>query len=323
MRKFVLRISNCFKRLKRHVRDSSEGFSLIEIAITLTILGIVGGLGVSYLTNTLRQRQTQIRALTKARQERILTALASYVSNGNWDTQIGADFRLPYAAAPDATGDQFGREQGQEGPIIGVRKHLVVGIVPFKTLGLREEDVKDGHGNYFTYVVDEYLAQPGRHTHYHVTSEEHEIKGDSINDPLSSAFNEPDIISNNQAASSGNKSGYTQTVPKKHSICGVVYKNLTLTARAGKIQDPHPAVILISHGPQGAGAYRCNGTLAQIPAQKGLNRYAKANNESIRKRRMSFYAFPYSVGGKTPFQQQVTYVTRDFLLAYYGKRPCR
>ncbi len=62
-----------------------------------------------------------------------------------------ADMLLPCPADPTAAGAGFGVAPAAVGTACAVTR----GIVPFQSLGLSESDVKDGVGNYITYLVDD------------------------------------------------------------------------------------------------------------------------------------------------------------------------
>jgi len=128
------------------VRSSSNsknaGFSLLEMAIVLMILGILGGVGIPLLKARLRST-----GLTKTRenQEYALDAIAAFVTHHR---------RFPCPADPKAIGDAYGVEP-KERKCQGVKAE---GILPFRTLGISERFAKDGFKHFMTYVVDPNLA---------------------------------------------------------------------------------------------------------------------------------------------------------------------
>jgi len=116
----------------------APGFSLIEMAIVLVIVGLVGGIALPGLKVMVDRQKT---STTTERQEKILYALAGYA------LQHGA---LPNAARPE-------HPSGVEDKA----SKLCRGIVPYATLGLHESFAKDGHHHWFTYVVEkEYTKNP-------------------------------------------------------------------------------------------------------------------------------------------------------------------
>jgi prepilin-type N-terminal cleavage/methylation domain-containing protein len=115
-----------------------RGFTLIELAIVLVILGILGSFGLPALTATL-QRDRQLK--TQDHNLQIFTALASFVLQNN---------RLPCPADPSATSDSFGIERSS----CTTFESQAIGLIPYKTLGLPESVSKDGYKNWITYAVN-------------------------------------------------------------------------------------------------------------------------------------------------------------------------
>ena len=113
------------------VRKTLPGFSLLEIAIVLCIIGIVGGFGLPALTNMLKQQKIN---RTEQHLTQISQALAGYVLSHK---------HLPCAAAPGASGELAGASEDNR----------VIGLVPYRTLGLPESVAKDGHHHWVTYAV--------------------------------------------------------------------------------------------------------------------------------------------------------------------------
>jgi len=117
------------------------GFSLIELAIVLVILGIIGGLSLPLLT-----AQINRAALVKTRshQDYGLNAIAAYVEKNR---------RFPCPADPQVTGPDYGLMQVQ------CRGQKAKGILPFKTLGISEAYAKDGYKRLMTYAVEPELTK--------------------------------------------------------------------------------------------------------------------------------------------------------------------
>lgn len=114
-----------------------DGFSLVELAIVLTIIGLIAGFSVPMLTESLHHKKWQ-----KGEQhlEEVMTALAAYV---------GRHHRLPCAADPNAQGAERGLARA------GCKKSsLSIGLVPYRTLGLPENIAEDGYKRPFTYCVN-------------------------------------------------------------------------------------------------------------------------------------------------------------------------
>lgn len=123
-------------------KSLQAGFSLVEIALVLAILGIIGGMGLPLLTAHIKRT-----ALTKTRehQEYALNAIAAFVEKHH---------RFPCPADPKAVGADYGLE-----PM--VRKcpgPKAEGILPWRSIGISENFAKDGFKRWMTYVVDSNLA---------------------------------------------------------------------------------------------------------------------------------------------------------------------
>lgn len=121
---------------KRLAWRSAAGFTLVEMAVVITLMAIFMTMGLRLLQAT---RDNAAWSETKVKQERIKLALIGYLrSNGT----------LP---CPDATAVGTA-PTGVKGtsPCLGA---LGSGVVPWKDLGLSVADVQDGWSNFFTYRV--------------------------------------------------------------------------------------------------------------------------------------------------------------------------
>jgi prepilin-type N-terminal cleavage/methylation domain-containing protein len=125
-----------------------QGFTLIELAIVLAIVGlIVGGMASAWTSRLVQQRIDT----TKTNAEAIKTALTLFISRNN---------RLPCPAiaalTPGAAG--YGQEAATPGTctgttIVGALNSAARGIVPWISLGLTSEAASDAYNNRFTYQV--------------------------------------------------------------------------------------------------------------------------------------------------------------------------
>lgn len=121
--------------------SSQAGFSLLELAIVLVILGLIGGMSLPLLTAHI-SRTAVVK--TRSHQDYALNAIAAYVEK---------NLRFPCPADPKMTGDGFGLAQLQ------CRGEKAKGILPFKTLGISEAYARDGFKRLMTYVVEPELAK--------------------------------------------------------------------------------------------------------------------------------------------------------------------
>lgn len=139
--------------------SSQKGFTLVEIALVMAIIGVITGASVRF---ALPLMETANHLSTTEKMNKISEALSLYAVENN---------RVPCPAIPiDTTNNPFaggfGFEQnnGTEQPLAASRCGASAtswrGIVPFKTLGLSEEMIRDAWGNYFTYAVSPAFTLP-------------------------------------------------------------------------------------------------------------------------------------------------------------------
>lgn len=111
-----------------------KGFSLIEMAVVIAIMGILMTFGIKLATSY--QNKGAFSA-TADRQNEIKDTLSVY---------LGKNGRLPCPADPAVSS---GLEEPIDGPTCTIKR----GLVPFQTLGLARSTVIDGWDRYFTYSV--------------------------------------------------------------------------------------------------------------------------------------------------------------------------
>lgn len=132
----ILKRRECLGRIKGFYQASS-GMTLIEIALVLAILGVLGGLSLPLLSN-----QLNLKRVHQAREnhQRIMTSLAVYL------LQHG---RLPCPADANQEGVALKRCD---------RIDQAVGSLPFQTLGLSKDSATDGKRPY-GYMVNPPLTR--------------------------------------------------------------------------------------------------------------------------------------------------------------------
>lgn len=141
----------------RSKEPGSPGFTLLETAIVIVVAGVlIAGVLAVVLPFVEKARLLQ----TNEKLAKIGDALNIYALN---------NFRLPCPAQPRRVptgGEPFGFEQGSGAtgaatpracPFLGTGG--IEGIVPFATIGLGEDMVRDAWGNYFTYAVSDAFAR--------------------------------------------------------------------------------------------------------------------------------------------------------------------
>ena len=131
-----------------------RAFALFEIMIAISVIGMFMTLSIkSWMQYLTYQRKVQKDKITKRNSDRILKALGNHVVKQGY---------LPYPSQPkDDDDENFGvsrpspktEESWAQEP-----EAFRFGIVPFKSLGMPEEDAKDGNGNFFSYAVNPTLC---------------------------------------------------------------------------------------------------------------------------------------------------------------------
>ncbi|WP_010299994.1 hypothetical protein [Candidatus Odyssella thessalonicensis] len=114
-----------------------SAFSLIEIAISLIIIGLIASISIPLTTASYRLHQQRT---TDNHQKQIMTAIAVYVLEHR---------QLP---APAQRSDGLANVSCQQQP------DKCIGFVPYKTLGLSQKVAKDGYGRWFTFAAHPKLA---------------------------------------------------------------------------------------------------------------------------------------------------------------------
>lgn len=118
-----------------------SGFSLIEVAIVLCIIGILSGIGIPALNNFIKHQKIR---KTEDHLELIFQSITSYVLTNK---------RLPCPAKPTAVGEERGISEPN-----CLFTEKFIGLVPYRTLGIPEKIVKDGYHNWITYAVNPVLT---------------------------------------------------------------------------------------------------------------------------------------------------------------------
>lgn len=123
----------------------AQGFTMVELAIVITM----AGLAFFAVANTYTSLDVKIRRdRTFVNFSMIEDALGAYAER---------NYRLPCPMDPAfaAATEPYGAESGStaSGAAIPANCPVLEGLVPFATLGLDEETVRDGYGRYITYRI--------------------------------------------------------------------------------------------------------------------------------------------------------------------------
>jgi len=130
--------------------SSIKGFSLLELSVVLTIIGIVLGSTLNLVTN---QSESEKIDKTNQKIEQIQKSFYAFIVNNQ---------RLPCPAdgTHDVTNPNFGREEalpdasGCHSGNFFDGNYVYGGIIPTKTLGLSDDFALDEWGRRFSYIVD-------------------------------------------------------------------------------------------------------------------------------------------------------------------------
>ncbi len=108
------------------------GFSLIEVSISLLIIGIISSIGISQLKIVNKIYASQ---KTQANIDFVTKAIGAYC--------IATDFKIPYPS-------QFKSNLGNQNESM----KNSFGLIPFKSLGIMEKFAKNGNGKWLLYKMN-------------------------------------------------------------------------------------------------------------------------------------------------------------------------
>ena len=250
----------------KHTRQ--RGAALLVVAAVAIIAGVMMTLGVGAFR---RQEPVDLRFQTLAREEFLIDQLASYVHRTR---------ELPCPAAPD---------EAPGTAALGVERAAcanpadAVGIIPFRTLNIDERYARDAWGRYFTYAISPIFANPDDTYDDEIF---HRCRTDRwINDEDNVAGPGAPAPRNENAL----KARFCCPPPDRRGDDLVILdsngdaieaapghdERTAAPAAYGDIDDlgPFPAnqnatafaVIIVSHGSNGAGAFEGGGSANRIP----------------------------------------------------------
>ncbi|MDR1391422.1 MAG: prepilin-type N-terminal cleavage/methylation domain-containing protein [Holosporales bacterium] len=137
------------------------GFSLLEVSISLVILGIISTIGISQL-NLMNKIYTAQK--TQSNIDFVVKSIAAYC--------IAHDFKLPFPA-------EFSNNTGLQSDLMKDS----FGMVPFKSLGIMEKFARNGKGQWLSYKMNPFFGKPSAPSGYKtlgVLDFSSEIPGDKI-----------------------------------------------------------------------------------------------------------------------------------------------
>lgn len=246
-----------------------EGFLLMELALVLSVLGIVLAGSMTFMHTTTKTEKVM---RTKRQQEIVMQALIAH---------LGRTGYLPLPEKP-----LFHRGPSDTTNINA--KTLFCGIVPFRALGLSQDEAKDGHGHWMTYSVDPRMTIQGQVSRESVgsliCSQPSQLDIQEGNTPSVSALlsqvprPSQERLLPNSLPSQPFGPLYPDILDPLHP--GVIANSMD-AGQAGPISHGKPvqydgiAVILISHGPRGYGAFSDN--FQRIPCQDNASECKRKN----------------------------------------------
>lgn len=232
------------------------GFTLVEIAVVLVVLGLLAAMMIGMTASLLTQQRYQ---LTRSRLANTEAALALFVSQNK---------RLPCPA--DGTVVSGAANGGIENEVAASNPRVCVnnqrdGVAPWRALGLTASDVEDGWGARFTYRVGPELVVNNAMDF----SSCDPAGGNATTFATPLPYCNPAGVAGTQCNAS---TLLTMCTPPTTALVGTAGKGLVVTNVAGIIiMDPRGTVaapvstgaayVLISNGQEGGGGYNGQGIL--------------------------------------------------------------
>ena len=238
-------------------RSHSTGFTLVEMAVVVTLIGILMALGLATATSVMESSQ---RATTKDRQDYVRDAFLAYFT-------VNHRFPCPDNGSNVGNTGRDGVEDRAAGgatPTVTVGCTTALGTVPYQTLGIAREKALDAYGNFITYRLD---TTPPRNWH------------------LTATFQLPPG---------------TPRVP-----CTPVAA-LSVYSTPVTVQTPSAAVVLVSHGPNGRGAWNQGANNASRNALPTTTE-EQGNTIAAPAEPAGYRSYVYSDAAATPFDDVVQY----------------
>lgn len=323
----------------KNTRDMQQGITLVEVAIAVAVMGMLMAGAIDI--NQRAQKQQQID-VTQDNMDEIIQALSVYVETAG---------RLPCPADPAATGIVFGWERGVAPADLQVDAgHFPAGhcdqttregIIPFLTLDLPVRTALDGWGRYFTYAVspvfarrNDQAAEPadtgkihGRCRHPGWVSPADRYNRNAVKarfccaDQLTPVFDvDSDLIILHTAGGALSPVRTSGTTDNYDSL------DRTTTVNVGDFAVPSidptpvetPALVLVSHGPDGKGAWVGNGSAKRFDLPESGPQLQNANGTQV------FVDGPWNLTpGPNYFDDIVRWMTQDGIMAAHGALSCQ
>ncbi|HUY69187.1 MAG TPA: type II secretion system protein [Alphaproteobacteria bacterium] len=283
----------------------SEGFTLVEMAVVLIVIGLIVLAVFPALTAL---RMSGQRTLTQSNLNSLMRATAAYAE---------ANGCLPCPTPASTIGSGFGRVRGDgsASPAACGACAAPEGIAPFMSLGLPAEAARDGWGHWITMRVDPALT----------------VNPANSANPVGVVPPFAPCTAADLAASPVTASCRLQGASQK-GLCrtGLAAAGRIDVTTPGNANPQQTAVIFVSYGAQGYGSFSASVNLtgtngAQLPfpssmpacsASEGFTRCNAAGTTQ-------FVDAPITVGGGDPYDDLLAYADRNTLLSMFGNGSCQ
>jgi prepilin-type N-terminal cleavage/methylation domain-containing protein len=325
----------------RKKNSGNSGLTLVEVAVALMIIGVLTVAAMHAYDRSQQQKRIQ---KTLDNMDTIIQAVSTFAETAG---------RVPCPGNPGANDITFGWERGVTAadlqvstgrfPVGTCTQADREGIVPFYSLGLSPELARDGWGNYFTYAVSPVFSRNndqagavgdtgdihGRCRHTGWVNRFDNYNRNAIKarfccaDQLGTAYdNDTDLVirfdvGGGQILSpqriSGTSLNYdNMSTPTTGDAGGDIYPTIDTSAIEA------PAIILVSHGQNGLGAYLGNNTAARTaPASAAETQNADGDGIFVDLPVISMSA------GANYYDDIVRWMTQDGILAAHGAISCQ
>lgn len=286
---------------------STSGFTLVEMAVVLVIMGLVMMTVFPALTSV---RSASQQALTQSNLRSLMLATAAYVQ---------ANGCLPCPASAAVSGANFGRTGTPNNTACGVCTGTAAeGIPPYTTLGIPPAIAHDGWGRWITMRVD-----PALTANFGVVP--------------------PTAVCTSTLVSSGAcTQAQVQLVTPSSNIgfcaANLANSNTYIKVSNGTTTSQPAAVIFVSHGSTGYGScfaqakFNANNNYrlpfpANYAACSTSGGYSKCNASAgaatcNAKDTTQFYDAQTTVGSVDPYDDVLAYADRNTLVSMFGNGAC-
>lgn len=317
--------------LSRDGQGAPGGFSLFEMVVVFAIVGILLLMTSEFAIPFMKGARI---SATQSNMQHIIKVLAMYAQTA---------YRIPCPANPNVsvTAQPFGTEVGSGtagtdipsvAPPHGCRvgsSPFNEGIVPFKTLGLSAQDVRDGDGNYITYHVNPTFARAtgtsALNAHKRCRINRYWVwVGHNRNGPKA-RFCCPDIAFLSPLSipdiTIKDADGKILTIAARSVVAGD-YQGIGIPAPTASLFSATsdnvttPAFVLVGHG-DGGGAFTDSGGRMPSDGVTGAGETENLDGDSV------FVSdLRRNIPGITHYDDVVMWKTQDELFAMFGHNSC-